>query len=467
MKVFNFTKKMNVKTFFVTLAFVGLSISTVMAQNTYSIIKSGSDFKIKQDGFSFYSTPIIQEAIDFIRDDVSSAGSVSCIIQFGEGDVLDLGGGNATLITFENAGTKTWGKITLTGKATTACATINGIIRIKDPVSVECKADITSTDESWLFSSNGILTISDGTISANGTAIRNSGTLTISKGVISTSNANGCTIANYGNATISGGTILASCHKERYPYTIYNGYLLTISGGTIENTHNFGNTIVNEGIGQVEISGGIVKSKGGNAVTNLSTETIIIENNGKVFAQEGYAINNEGGGTVNIKNNGTVFAYGSKDTDVINGSYNPLLNNAIIAAWDNTAGTTSYILGTGTDIYKIPAAATAVWAKQGGEDGILVKYGAERFIPIEGVTVGTTGISDITNNNVQIFPSPTSDILYFSVETPYEIIDLQGKLLLKNEKAVNSVNISSLPSGTYFVTLHTETGKVIRKLIKE
>jgi len=186
-----------------------------------------------------------------------------------------------------------------------------------------------------------------------------------------------------------------------------------------------------------------------------------------VFSQEGYAVANTGGGTVNIRNNSIVFAYGAIDTDIIQGNYTRS-NNAVIASWNNAVGTAAYTVGTSKDIYKLPDVATAVWAKQGSEDGISVKYGAtEGFIPIAGVTVGTTGISDITNNNLQIFPSPTSDILYFSTEMPYEIIDLQGKLLLKNEKAVNSVNISSLPSGTYFVTLHTETGKVVRKVIKE
>ena len=240
-------------------------------------------------------------------------------------------------------------------------------------------------------------------------------------------------------------------------------------GGTIENTHNFGNTIRNINTGQVAISGGTVKSKGGDAVRNMDAGTIDIKEYGRVFSQEGYAVDNSGGGTVNIKNNSIVFAYGTEDTDIIQGNYTRS-NNAIIAAWDNTVGTTAYIAGTSDDIYKLPAVATAtaVWAKQGSEDGISVKYGGtEGFIPIAGVTVGTTGISDITNNNLQIFPSPTSDILYFSTEMPYEIIDLQGKLLLNSDKAVNSVNISSLSSGTYFVTLYTETGKVVRKVIKE
>ena len=634
----------NVKKFFVTLAFIGLCISTVMAQSTYSIGWSGSKFQIYKDGSTFFSSPFIQQAIDFIRDDVNTAGSVPCIIQFGVGDgpysVFDLGGGNATLITFENTATKTWGEITLTGKATTACATEDGIIRIENPVSVECKAEITATANStFLFSNKGTLTISGGAISTtgkDGCAVVSEKTLTISGGTISETGEYGYAVVANGNLTISGGTITGIGKKgtavactglttinngeisvtgeggaavvnfgvltinngeifatvdgtfavvsafglgtifinggrisgsgtgvidgkkcmllntgnlimsggtiectsnfgntilnlntaeisggivtskggeaitnehdnaqltikgnakvlaqEGYAvvntkgtvnisdgvistnstsnFTIKNSASTTISGGTIENTHNFGNTIGNSETGLVAISGGTVKSKGGNAVTNVSIGMIDIKEYGRVFSQEGYAVKNTGGGMVNISNNSIVFAYGTIDTDIIQGSYTRS-NNAVIAAWDNTVGTTAYIVGTSKDIYKLPevATATAVWAKQGSEDGISIKYGGtEGFIPIADVTVGSTGIATVETDKFFAYPNPVGDVLHFSIETPFEIIDLQGKTVQKSNKAVKYVNINSLPSGTYFVTLTTEIGKIVRKVIKE
>ena len=78
-----------------------------------------------------------------------------------------------------------------------------------------------------------------------------------------------------------------------------------------------------------------------------------------------------------------------------------------------------------------------------------------------------TGIDEITAAQVKIYPNPASGVLYFSTGTPFEITDMQGKVLLKSEKAVKSVNISGLPSGTYLVTLTAGTGKAVTKIIKE
>ena len=80
----------------------------------------------------------------------------------------------------------------------------------------------------------------------------------------------------------------------------------------------------------------------------------------------------------------------------------------------------------------------------------------------------TTGIVETRHaTSLQVYPNPTRDILHFSLATPFEIRDIQGRMLLKNDKAVESVNINSLPSGIYFITLSTERGKTVKKIIKE
>ena len=79
----------------------------------------------------------------------------------------------------------------------------------------------------------------------------------------------------------------------------------------------------------------------------------------------------------------------------------------------------------------------------------------------------STGIAETWNSaSIQIYPNPTSDVLNFSLETVFEIIDLQGKILLKNETAVKSVNIGNLPAGVYFIKLTTETGNTVKKIMK-
>ena len=63
-----------------------------------------------------------------------------------------------------------------------------------------------------------------------------------------------------------------------------------------------------------------------------------------------------------------------------------------------------------------------------------------------------------------VFPNPATDQLYFKKESKFEIMDIQGRVLLKSEKFVQSVNISQLESGIYFVKF--EDNRVV-KFIKK
>jgi hypothetical protein len=188
-----------------------------------------------------------------------------------------------------------------------------------------------------------------------------------------------------------------------------------------------------------------------------------------LLAKEGYAVENTSTGTVTL-NKGIVFAYGTTFTNVISGTNTVGTgSNTVVAAWDYAAGKI-YTAGTDDDIYRFPSppAGTIVWAKEGGNSVISVNYnGNKGFIPLADVTVGTTGIETITNDTFRIYPNPTGNVLNFSLATPFEMIDLQGRILLKSEKAVKSVNITDLPSGVYFVKLKTEKGEVIKKVLKE
>jgi len=61
-------------------------------------------------------------------------------------------------------------------------------------------------------------------------------------------------------------------------------------------------------------------------------------------------------------------------------------------------------------------------------------------------------------NRINVFPNPTKDYLYFSNETKFEIMDIQGRVLIKSEKPAQLINVSHLKIGTYFVKF--EDGRV-------
>jgi len=63
-----------------------------------------------------------------------------------------------------------------------------------------------------------------------------------------------------------------------------------------------------------------------------------------------------------------------------------------------------------------------------------------------------------------IFPNPATDQLYFKKESKFEIMDIQGRILLKSEKFVQSVNVCQLESGTYFIKFEDNR---VEKFIKK
>ena len=74
-------------------------------------------------------------------------------------------------------------------------------------------------------------------------------------------------------------------------------------------------------------------------------------------------------------------------------------------------------------------------------------------------TFGQSGITEISD-----FPNPAKDYLYFNSEQRFEIMDIQGRILLRSETAAQAVNVSHLKTGIYFIKF--EDGGV-RKFVKE
>gem|GEM_PF-4081043 len=310
--------------------------------------------------------------------------------------------------------------------------------------------------------STGTVDISGGTVQATGEwgygVTNKKGTVIVSNGTISTVEGTGVHNEN-GTVTISGGTISSTAERVG----VYNETgTVTVTGGTISAPE--GVPLFNSN-GTMNISGGTVSTTTGYAAVSSENAPVTISG-GMILATTGYAIHCYDEATVS---GGILFAYGGWFGSVIShGIVQPASSNAIIVAWDNEAGTTTYEAGTSDDIYIISDETTAVWAKQGSNSGISVANGTNiGFIPIADVTIGTTGIDDIAAEKIKMYPNPACNVLNFSIETPFEITDLQGRTVQKSDSAVKSVNISSLPSGTYFVTVTVETDKVVRKVVKE
>ncbi len=72
--------------------------------------------------------------------------------------------------------------------------------------------------------------------------------------------------------------------------------------------------------------------------------------------------------------------------------------------------------------------------------------------------------------SINCFPNPVQNYIYIegsSLHSYYEIIDLQGKTVLHGQLAIsNIIDLSSLKSGIYFLSIRNSSEKYLKKIIK-
>ena len=85
----------------------------------------------------------------------------------------------------------------------------------------------------------------------------------------------------------------------------------------------------------------------------------------------------------------------------------------------------------------------------------------------------TLGTDEFSSDNVNIFPNPAKGILNYTISnqivlTAITINDISGKQVFKSVNSINnSIDVSSLSSGVYFVTFKSDKNSVTKKFIKE
>ena len=414
--------------------------------------------------------------------------------------VTSEGKDNNGTITLENHGTNTGVRLEIKGgmvknsSTTVGCAVLN-----QSCGAIEISGGTVSGDGSGCYAINnaaGAVNISGGTVSStNGTAVQsNLGPITVSGGTVSgtsgsftidgsTITVNGGTVSatngiavNGGPITIGGGIVSATTGKA--VSAIISGEPLTISGGTISATTGDAVSVGGAEI-TTTISGGTISVTTGKAVNIYVRVEATTISGGTISATTGYAVYADGFETT--LSGGTLFAYGKEDKDVIVSNYTQS-GDAVIVAWDANAGTLAYSAGTSDDIYKLPAPAKAVWAKQGSKSGISVAYNTNTdFIPIDGVTVTGAGVGTLRATSLQVYPNPTTGVLNLIQETfnneqltinNVEIYDIMGRKQKaesrkgKEEKGEVMMDISHFPAGVYFLRIETENKMITQKIIK-
>jgi len=139
-----------------------------------------------------------------------------------------------------------------------------------------------------------------------------------------------------------------------------------------------------------------------------------------------------------------------------------LYNNSYIISYVNNDGSSGDYVYSGTIQYlqdmKLQGANKIVLG--GGSKNNDTNFALERVIVSSGIS---TKLNSSASNDPIFFPNPAKEILYFANETAFEILDIQGRVLLKSTNPVKSVNIGNLGAGIYFIRF----GDKIKKFVKE
>ena len=79
-------------------------------------------------------------------------------------------------------------------------------------------------------------------------------------------------------------------------------------------------------------------------------------------------------------------------------------------------------------------------------------------------------ITLLNENEIKIFPNPTSNMLYVSNMSGANLIsifDLNGKLVIKEKLSEEQINVSSLQKGIYIIKIENKNNIFSHKFVKE
>jgi hypothetical protein len=358
------------------------------------------------------------------------------------------GGSGGVLTAVWNAGTNTVTVTNTGGAVTGANATLK--LNIDAGVTVlwqaELTGNLTSPNVLVNISGSGIFEVANGgkiEDTGIGGAIINAsiGRVNIFGGIVKTRVGISIENESTGVITISGTALITSGNYNTIGGTISMRSLdtstaprLIITGGTIENTatQSTARTIYNNSRGAINILGGTISATAAGRAIHNQFSGIVNVFGGLIKAANGDAIyiHSTNSGLV-LNGKSVVFAYGNNIGDVItnNSGSSNIDDNAIIIAWNESAGTTQYIQGNNNDLFWTPLTTIVSWDLVQSNSGISYnKNNNTGFIPIANVTVKQTTndatLSSLTVSESTLIPAFSSSTFDYTVNVGNNIMSI-------------------------------------------
>ena len=105
-------------------------------------------------------------------------------------------------------------------------------------------------------------------------------------------------------------------------------------------------------------------------------------------------------------------------------------------------------------------------------DTLVTVNGCDSVITLALTLLPTTGVVVADPNHLKVYPNPTTSRVTIETEglTHVELYDNEGRLLQNyttGNKRDMTIDVSTLPTGVYYLRIHTTDGVTIQKLIKK
>lgn len=78
-----------------------------------------------------------------------------------------------------------------------------------------------------------------------------------------------------------------------------------------------------------------------------------------------------------------------------------------------------------------------------------------------------SGTIDVNKLTVSVYPNPVSEVLYVTTDKQAEvrIFDIAGRVVANENYTASGINVSALPSGTYFAEITVENAKSVKQIV--